>query len=507
MMDSTDFSRLIGRLEREADDNPQAYAARVALVAALGYATIAIVALAIAVACGFILLSLLSGQRVSITAVVACVACVATLMAIIRALWVRVDAPIGRDVTSEDAPELFAAIDDVIQRTTIRRKGKTCTVVVDAVTLDGEFNVSICQIPRWGVFGNYRNHLQIGIPLMAALSIAEFKAVLAHEIGHLGGRNGRFAAWIYRQRITWGVLQRRFAEPASLFEQLLATFYRRYTPYFLACTFALARQHEYAADRIAARATNARVLARALTKLELMGRFLVDVFWQRLFAQVEKVPEPQYLPYAMMPRAFMVAQKEWQRQDWLRQSLRRFAAHDDTHPSLGERLAALDVTPELPAATPEKTALSLFGANATAMLQWCDEEWRRENVPAWRKRHEAIREMRWKVSQYESAPAGELKPEDHLAKALLLLDLGDDAAAVEELQTLVTLEPSLAKGHFLLGRLLLGSGDEHGLAHLGLAVQHDEELLESAGGIGYTYLMDRGRKGEAQRFWERVRAA
>ena len=506
-MDSSDFPRLIGRLEREADDNPQAYAARVVLVTALGYAIIAIVVLAIAVACGFIVLSLLSGQPVRITAVVAFVAGVATLMAIVRTLRVRVDAPIGRDVAREDAPELFAAIDDVIQRTTTRRKGKTRTVTVDAVTLDGEFSIGICQIARWGVFGNYRNHLQIGIPLMAALSIAEFKAVLAHEMGHLGGHHDRFAAWIYRQRITWGVLQRRFEVPASLFEQLLATFYRRYTPYFQACTFVLARQHEYAADRMAARATNARVLARALTKLELMGRFLADVFWQRLFAQVETVPEPQYLPFTMMPRAFVVAQKEWQRQDWLQQSLRQFSAHDDTHPSLGERLAALDVTPELPAATPEKTALSLFGTHATAMLQWCDEEWRRENVPAWRKKHEAIRETRWKISQYENTPAGELKPEDHWAKVLLLLDLDDDAAAVEELQTLVTLEPSLAKGHFLLGRLLLGSGDEHGLAHLSLAAQHDEELLESAGSIGYSYLMDRGRKGEAQRFWERVRAA
>ena len=59
-------------------------------------------------------------------------------------------------VGCDDAPELFAAIDDVLQRMAVTKKGKLHTVEIATVTLDNEFNASICQIPRWGVFGGYR---------------------------------------------------------------------------------------------------------------------------------------------------------------------------------------------------------------------------------------------------------------------------------------------------------------------------------------------------------------
>lgn len=507
VLNRSDFSILVGRLERQSDDDPRSYVGKVMLVAALGYALPGVVALLILLACYFVIHSLASNGRVSGLAVMGCVAGVATLFAMARALWVKLDAPEGRTITREEAPTLFAAIDEVIQRMATKRKGKTSLVTLDAVTLDQEFNASLCQLPRWGIFGNYTNHLQLGIPLMAALSIAEFKAVLAHEIGHLGGAHARFAAWIYRQRTTWRVLQRKFEDPTGIFDRILGTFYGWYASYFYAYTFVLARNHEYAADRAAARATNAGVFGRALVKLELMGRFLGEIFWSRLFDQVEKVPEPQYLPYSMMPRAFALAHKEWARSDWLQSALRRFAVDDDTHPGLGERLGALEVQAELPTYLPDKSALSLLGADAAAMLKWCDDEWQRENVPAWRKRHDAIKEMRWKIAQYENASAAELKPGDLWEKLLLLLDLGQEDAAIEELHQVVGREPSMAKAHFLLGRLLLERGDEHGLRNLALAAQQDAELLEPAGGLGYGYLMERGRKGEAQRFWERVRAA
>lgn len=506
-MDSSDFSVLVGRLERQSDDDPRMYAIRVAFVAALGYALIALTVALILFAAYFCIDSLISGGRVYKSAVLGVIAGTATLLAIARALYVRVDVPHGRSVTREEAPEMFAVLDDVLQRTASKTKSKAKAVPIASVTLDSEFNASICQIPRWGVFGNYTNHLQLGVPLLAALSVAELKTVLAHEIGHLGGDHGKFAAWIYRQRRTWLALQRKLAEPTNLFEQLLAHFYGWYAPYFNAYTFVLARNHEYQADQVAAWATDARVLGRALVKVDLAGRFLTEVFWERFYAQVEKTPEPPYLPYSMLPRALGIAQKEWLRTDWLQASLRRFAAEADTHPGLGERLAALDVPAELPTHTPDKTALTLLGALAPALLKWCDDEWQAANRDSWRKRHDDIKEARWKIAQYENLPAEELKPEDRWEKSLLLLDIGNEHAALDELRTLVILDPSLAKAHFLLGRLLLQSGDEAGLQSLTLAAQRDEEFLTAAGHLGYGYLMDRGRKGEAQRFWERCRAA
>src|SRR5262249_44958088 len=171
--------------------------------------------------------------------------------------------------------------------------------------------------------------------------------------------------------------------------------------WFCAYSFALARNHEYHADRIAAGITSPETVGRALTKLELMGRFLSEVFWARFLAQVEKTPEPPYRPYSLLQRAFQVAEKEWARQQWLAESMRRYAAEGDTHPGLAERLAALEVSPRLPTFAAESSALTLTGPIAARLVHHCDEAWRAQNLASWRKRHDEIKEARWNIAQYE----------------------------------------------------------------------------------------------------------
>lgn len=506
-MDASDYSALVGRLERESDDTPRIYACKVAVVAAFGYVLIGAVVLAILACLAYCLYAFIHDDRLSRWSAFGAAVGGAALFAMVQALIVRAEPPAGRRVTREDVPDLFAAIDDVLQRMALNKGGKVRIIPLASVTLDNEFAVSICQIPQWGIFGNYSNHLQIGVPLLAVMNVAELKALLAHELGHLGGDYARFAGWIYRQRTTWQTLQQKVAEPNNLFERILGMFYRGYTPHFLAYTFVFARRHEYQADRAAAQATNPRVLARALVKHELAARFLSEIFWPRFFAQVERIPQPQYPPFAMLPKAFGVAQKEWLRGDWLQRALQRFAGESDTHPSLGERMTALGAPPELPTYAPDATSLALCGPVGPALLKWCDDEWQTDNALAWRKRHDAIKEARWKISQYENTAAEQLQPSDLWEKTLLLLDIGRQDDAVEELRGLVARDPSVARAQFLLGRLLLEEGDEKGLSNLTQAAKQDVELIEPAGHLGYGYLIERGRRGEAQRFWERIQAA
>jgi hypothetical protein len=116
-MDSSDFSVLVGRLERQADDDPRIYAVKVAFVAALGYASIGLTVALILVAAYFCIDSLIFAERVHRSAVLGLIAGVVTLIAIARALFVRIDPPSGRSITREEAAVLVAAIDAVLQRT------------------------------------------------------------------------------------------------------------------------------------------------------------------------------------------------------------------------------------------------------------------------------------------------------------------------------------------------------------------------------------------------------
>lgn len=497
-MDQSDFSVLIGRLEREADERPQLYAARVAVVAALGYLALALVGAIFLFACYQVVRAQILEGRPSGWMVMLGVGAVATLIAIVRALWVRLGAPTGRQITAEDAPQLFALIDDVASRI----QGPALATV----TITGEFHACIRQIPRWSVFGGYRHHLEIGVPLMAALSVEEFTAVLAHEMGHVCGHD-KFSAWVYRQRTTWAAVQRKFAEPAALFDRALAPFYGWYAPYFYACSFVLARNQEYAADRLAAHVTQPEAIGRALIKRELMSRFLTEVFWERFFSHIEKSAEPPYRPFSVVQRAFKVAEKQWARPDWLRDALARYAADDDTHPSLAERLAALEVAPALPSFDENAAALSLLQPAAANLIQHCDDEWRAENLSQWRKRHDEIREARWKISEYEQYDANDLGPEDLWAKAQLFFTVNRYVDGVETLQALVARSGSHPQAHLQLGQLLLENQDERGLEHLAAAAQQDPALTRTAGVVGYSYLVNRGRKREAMRFWERVSTA
>lgn len=506
-MDNNDIAILIGKAERESDVSPQLYRAKVAALAALGYSPLALCALAVLIGLISISISLMSGEIPAIWTVIVILVAAGFGFAVARVLAIETSSPPAREITQDEAPALFATLDDVLQRTSYAKNGETHFAIVHSVSIDGTFEVRLHQTARRGVFGGFENHLQIGVPLLTAVSLAELKAILAHEIAHLGGESERFAAWIYRQREVWAALQARFEQPSGFVEQLLAKFYCWYAPYFRAYSFVMARNLEYSADRAASKATHPGAVANALTKLALMRRFLTEDFWPRLLHQVEASPEPPYLPYSMMPRAFGMALKQWSRQDWLEQCLRAFPPEGDTHPSLGDRFDALNIVPAPPTYSAERSSLSVFGPQAPAILKWCDQAWVKENGLAWRQRHKAIGELRWKIAEYEKTPSSDLKPEDLWQKVLLLLDLDDLARATEELRVLVAREPGMAKAHLMLGKLLLQAGDELGLQSLHAAAKHDANIVQEAAGAGYTYLVDRGRKGEAQRFWSRVCAA
>jgi hypothetical protein len=381
-MDRSDFSFLIARLERQAAASPGGYAFKVAVLAALGYLAIVVIAVAI-VACLFLAWSQIErGGAMAIKLGIGALLGVVTLVALVRALWVSLDEPDGLRITRDQAPKLFDVLDE------LRRK--MGGIRLHSVSISNDFNAGIVQVPRWGVFGNYSNHLEIGLPLAAALSVEELKAVLAHEMGHLSGSHGKFSAWIYRQRVTWSAIASKFEEPSNFFEQMLAAFYAWYAPYFHAYTFVLARSQEYEADRAAAEATSAEAVGASLTKTELIGRFLGEVFWKRLFDQVGKSPEPPYMPYAAMPRAIKIAEKEWARKDWLQEGLRDVSSDGDTHPSLSERLGALAVEPHLPIHNPDHSSLRLLEPVVQRLVRHFDDDWRHRNVREWRARHKAL---------------------------------------------------------------------------------------------------------------------
>src|SRR3954454_6170510 len=126
---------------------------------------------------------------------------------------------------------------------------------------------------------------------MEALSPEEFSSVIAHELGHIGGGHGRFSAWIYRLRSTWARVMAELDSGHHLGTRPLQSFFHWYVPRFSAASFALARAHEYEADRAAATAAGARHAALALAR-DAAAAPTDGRYWEDMQRRVATDPAP-----------------------------------------------------------------------------------------------------------------------------------------------------------------------------------------------------------------------
>ncbi len=409
--------------EHASADDSQAYRRSVAAFAALGYAwVLGCLALAIGLI-AWVLPQLLQGSF-EISLGLTLFAAFGLLWTSLRALWMRFEDPEGIALTADKAPALFEALER------IRRKVKGPPI--HAVYLDAEFNASIRQTPRWGLFGGTVNTLSIGLPLVMALDRIRLLAVLTHEYGHLRGDHGRFAAWIYRTRLAWLRLRQGLRDDDSLMALLTSGFLNWYSPRFAARSFALARQDEYEADRIAGRLLGKEVAAEALIEIEVKGAWLAQNFW----AQHWRAAAAQALPlgpYQAMRQQFAQAPESGFAAEALRQALARLSGLDDTHPGLRDRLAALGAKPALPDWS-RRGALHLLGDQAEQGIAHFDRQWCRDNASDWKLHHAWLARVRERVHALAAgratSNAKELVEEARLRR---LLDPNDELAPLYEL--------------------------------------------------------------------------
>ncbi len=226
-------------------------------------------------------------------------------------------------------------------------------------------------------------------------------AVLAHEYAHLRRHPGWFAAWIYRGRANWSrVYEEVFLQRRTT--RLAWGFLGWYVPRFLARTFALARQDEYEADRIAARLLGRDVLAAALVETALRDDWLQRQFWPGHWALAGLHAEPVG-PYARMRKLLAAALPHDFAQGTLREALRQPSSVEDPLPGLRDRLDGLGIDARVPAWT-QQPVLDLLGDAAPAWVAQFDHEWCRDNETAWRQRHAALGRARARIAALEAQP-------------------------------------------------------------------------------------------------------
>ncbi len=487
------YEELVHRLEAAAGQRPAAYKLRVLLLALLGYGyVLGLLALAVVLIVLGILAVIGGGINAAILKLEIVLLGFAWLL--LRALWVRLEPPTGLPLDARTAPVLFQELGELRRAVRAPR--------IHHVLVTPEFNASITQVPRLGVFGWQRNYLCLGLPLLQALAPEECRAVLAHELGHLSRAHSRFATWIYRVRLTWERLLEQVQQSRG-HKWLFERFFRWYSPYFGAYSFVLARTQEYEADRHAADVSTPRVTADALARVYLSAEALNREFWQPLYQRIADHPEPPANGFHDLGEALSRGRLDGDADSRLRKALMTNTGTTDTHPCLRDRLAALGEAPRVPP-PPARSAAGHYLADALPEIaEILSQGWREGVAPAWRQRHEEMRQEREQLAALEEKRAAEgLSPDEDLQRAILVESLHGEEEALPLYKGVLERDMEHASASFAYGRLLLGRDDPAGVAWIEQAMARDPEAALPGAHLIASFWQSRGREDRAAPYLE-----
>lgn len=510
-MDADRFKQLVSRLEAESASAPMSYRLKVAALTLLGFAILALlfasVGLGLVVLVGIAVALLFSGG--SALLLLLKLGKLLIFLAIplwflvksgVQALFVRLPAPQGREITRADAPVLFGALDRM--RRQMRGPRFHHVLVVD------EVNAAVSQRPAFGLVGWPRNHLLLGLPLLEGLSPDEALAVVGHEYGHLAGSHGHFSAFIYRLRHTWGTVQAYTDQIQGWLGRMVAPLIRWYAPYFNAYTFVLARADEYQADAASARLVGAAHAAHALKRVNMVmprhQRFMAQTYDR--IAQQATPPADLLLRWAEEATA-PLASADAER--WLGQALDREGHYTDSHPTLRARLAALAAS-DAPAQEPPpalagpSAAQAWLGPLADTLRAEFQARWSEQVAGPWAERHAQAQQQRQRLAALRAQPS--LDADETLELLQLQLHLEPEADLRGPLAAFNAEHADNAQGLFLEGRVRLDRGEREGLALLDRACALDPDAIKPACQAAWTFLLQQREPVAAEVYAERWRA-
>jgi Zn-dependent protease with chaperone function len=495
-MTNEQFDALVGKLEAQARRNPATYQFKVFLLALFGNAYLSVILL--------LIVALLVGLIISITVLKALALKLIIIVGlflwmILKALWVRIPPPEGTVIKARQAPELFAMIGELRHQLGAPR--------FHHVLITDDFNAAVVQAPRLGLFGWPRNYLLIGLPLLKALTVEQFKAVLAHEFGHLAKGHGRVSNWIYRQRLRWSRLMAVLEASESKGSFLFRPFLNWFAPYFNAFSFPLARANEYEADATSVRLTSPRAAAEALTSVNVVGSYLAEHYWPHILKQASDQPQPGFAPYSNMGQGVATGLDDTATQGWLKRALARQTTSADTHPALNERLQAIGESPRLAPPAPGQAADRLLGDALATITEHFDRRWQDNILPVWQERHREVQEGRRDLAELNARldSGAELTLQEAYNRAKLTEAVGDDAdAALDQFRALHQRAPDDAVICFGLGARLLDRDDDGGCALIERAMQLDEDATLQGCERLRDYHWRNGRKEEAHAWHQRL---
>ena len=225
------------------------------------------------------------------------------------------------------------------------------------VYLIAEPNAWVAQ--RGGLMGiGSRRVMSLGLPYLQALTVEEFRTVLAHEFGHYWGGDTKLGPWIFKTRANIGrTLQRLGGEAATeeaakkgLFatvKEIAKKPFELYGNMFLRVTSGISRRQEFVADRLAAACAGREATISGLRK-GFMAAAAFGSYWE---GALSPALNAGFLPpYSAGFGTFLECETVKRGlEEALGKEIETGSSEPyDSHPALKERIEALSALPAGP---------------------------------------------------------------------------------------------------------------------------------------------------------------
>jgi len=196
---------------------------------------------------------------------------------------VNKDVNPGRvEIKEADQPQLFAFIRKLTQ--------ETKTPFPKRIYVSPDVNACVFYNSSfWSMFFPVRKNLEIGLGLVNSVNLSEFKAVMAHELGHFSQRSMKLGSFTYNvNRIIYNMLYENnsytnflhswgrmnsylafFANITVRIAQGIQTILKEMYKVINKSYFGLSREMEFHADAVAASVAGGNNLVTALSKLDV----------------------------------------------------------------------------------------------------------------------------------------------------------------------------------------------------------------------------------------------
>ena len=237
--------------------------------------------------------------------------------------------PAGSVLDRNKAPVLFELVDELGWH--YRRS------VIDRVVVSGEFALVIektpCSaLPVWSM-----NTLNIGLPLIQALSPSQFRCALARRLGQFSKRRNPLGNWLYRLRQIWPqyAIATEAADPGF---QPVRWFFRVFAPLYERISLPVARLDELAADSYAMEVCSDEEMLDTITTEMVSRLYLEEKYWPTYRKLTARVRELMPKPHAGMASVLRTGLQGDRGQEWLMKAMDQEPRYDDPMPSLAKRV-------------------------------------------------------------------------------------------------------------------------------------------------------------------------